>query len=116
MENTYAAVDVLSATFELNTADELRQRLESFSGQWAVVQNVLEACTDRQTIANGYVQECHTASGAPFNLIAAPMQYDGQPCPTRRAPEFNEHGDQILSELGIDLDDILDLKIAGVVA
>lgn len=114
--NTYEAVDVLSATFELSTVDEWRQRLESFSGQWAVVQDVLEACTDRQTIANGYVQECHTASGAPFHLIAAPMQYDGQPCPTRRAPEFNEHGDQILSELGIEWDDIVDLKLAGVVA
>jgi len=33
-----------------------------------------------------------------------------------RAPEFNEHGDEILGELGLDIDAILDLKARGVVA
>jgi crotonobetainyl-CoA:carnitine CoA-transferase CaiB-like acyl-CoA transferase len=32
-----------------------------------------------------------------------------------RAPEFNEHGDQILSDLGLDWDAIVDLKVRGVV-
>ena len=34
----------------------------------------------------------------------------------RRAPEFNEHGDEILAELGLDWDAIIDLKVRGVVA
>ena len=34
----------------------------------------------------------------------------------RRAPEFNEHGDEILAELGLDWDTIIDLKVRGVVA
>jgi hypothetical protein len=34
----------------------------------------------------------------------------------RRAPEFNEHGDDILAGLGIDWDTIVDLKVRGVVA
>jgi hypothetical protein len=33
-----------------------------------------------------------------------------------RAPEFNENGDSILADIGIDIDAILDLKIRGVVA
>ena len=33
-----------------------------------------------------------------------------------RAPEFNEHGDEILDELGLDWDTIVDLKVRGVVA
>ena len=33
-----------------------------------------------------------------------------------RAPEFNEHGDEILAELGLDWDAIVDLKVRGVVA
>ena len=33
-----------------------------------------------------------------------------------RAPEFNEHGDEILAELGLDWDTIVDLKVRGVVA
>ena len=31
------------------------------------------------------------------------------------APEFNEHGDAILEELGIDWDTIVDLKVRSVV-
>jgi hypothetical protein len=33
-----------------------------------------------------------------------------------RAPEFNEHGDAILEELGVDWDTIVDLKVRGVIA
>ena len=35
---------------------------------------------------------------------------------TPSAPEFNEHGDAILAELGLDWDTIVDLKVRGVVA
>jgi hypothetical protein len=38
------------------------------------------------------------------------------PPTARRAPEFNEHGDEILAELGLDWDAIIDLKVRGVVA
>ena len=61
------------------TLEEWRQRLAGFSGQWAVVQDTLEASADPQTVANGYLQECRTASGTPFRLVAAPVQFDGEP-------------------------------------
>ena len=69
-----------------------------------------------QTIANGYVQDCATATGTPFRMVAAPVQYDGEPATPGRAPELNEHGDAILAELGYDWDAIVDLKVRGVVA
>ena len=52
----------------------------------------------------------------PFRLVAPPVQFDEQPAKPRRAPEFNEHGDAILAELGLDWDTVVDLKIRGVVA
>ena len=55
-------------------------------------------------------------AGTPFRLVAAPVQFDEQPRRPRRAPEFNEHGDEILAELGLDWDAIIDLKVRGVVA
>ena len=91
-------------------------RLEPFTGQWAMVQNTLEAADDPQTVANGYLQECQTASGTPFRLVAAPVQFDEEPAVPQRAPEFNEHGDSILADIGLDIDAILDLKIRGIVA
>jgi hypothetical protein len=44
------------------------------------------------------------------------VTYDGQPPRPRRAPGFNEHGDEILGDLGLDWDRIVDLKVRGVVA
>ena len=37
-----------------------------------------------------------------FKLVAAPVQYNEQPAAPGQAPKFNEHGDQILAELGFD--------------
>ena len=116
MANSREAVAELDEIFAGATLAEWRERLADFSGQWAVQQNTLEAADDPQSVANGYVQDCVTASGAPFKLAAAPVQFDGSPPPAGRAPTLNEHGDAILEELGYDWDAIVDLKVRGVVA
>jgi crotonobetainyl-CoA:carnitine CoA-transferase CaiB-like acyl-CoA transferase len=115
-EHAAVATELLAEAFASRTADEWRDRLAGFSGQWAMVQDTLEAAADPQSVANGYVQECHTAAGAPFQLAAAPVQFDGEAAQPARAPEFNEHGDAILADLGLDWETIVDLKVRGVVA
>jgi len=115
-DNVADAAALLREAFAERTADEWRLRLGDFSGQWALVQDTLEAADDPQTVANGYVQDCETAGGDFFQLAAAPVQYDEQPAAPKRAPEFNEHGDAILAGLGLDWDTILDLKVRGIVA
>ena len=94
---------------------EWRERLADFTGQWCVAQDTLEATADPQAVSNGYLQDCETASGVPFRLVAAPAQFGGEPAPVGRAPGFNEHGDEILAELGIDWDTVVDLKVRSVV-
>ena len=80
MANSVAAGDASCATRSpADTLDEWRERLADFIGQWAVVQDTLEAAADPQTVANGYVQDCETANGVPFQLVAAPVQFDEEP-------------------------------------
>jgi crotonobetainyl-CoA:carnitine CoA-transferase CaiB-like acyl-CoA transferase len=110
------AVGILTEVFASAPLSSWRDRLASFTGQWAIVQDTLEAAADPQTVANGYLQECHTSTGTAFQLVAAPVQFDEEPARPTRAPEFNEHGDSILAELGLGQDAILDLKVRGVVA
>ncbi len=116
MAHVAEATAAVRDAFASRPAAEWRERLSGFSGQWAMVQDTIEAAADHQAVANGYVSDCETAAGIPFQLATAPVQYDGVPAAAQRAPEFNEHGDAILAELGLDWDTIVDLKVRGVVA
>ena len=44
------------------------------------------------------------------------IQVDEEPTATKRTPEFNEHGDEMLQDLGFECDRILQLEVAGAVA
>ncbi|CAI7976766.1 CoA transferase [Frankia sp. Hr75.2] len=115
-DNSTEAIALLRGAFAERTLEEWRSRLADFVGQWAVVQDTQEVAVDPQSIANGYIQDLETAAGVQFQLAAAPVQFDERPPATRRAPQFNEHGDEILAELGLDWDTVVDLKVRGVVA
>lgn len=116
LANSADAAAILREVFAQATLAEWREKLDDFIGQWTVVQDTLEAAADPQSVANGYIQECQTATGLPFQLVAAPIQFDEEPARPGRAPQFNEHGDAILADLGLDWDTVVDLKVRGVVA
>ena len=116
-DNVLEAVKILDAVFASATLGEWRDRLRDFSGQWAPVQDSIEIMSDEQVTANGYVLEAEAKDGTRFPLVTTPVQFGGEPSPPRRAPEFNEHGDDILTgELGLDWDTVVELKVKGVVA
>jgi crotonobetainyl-CoA:carnitine CoA-transferase CaiB-like acyl-CoA transferase len=115
--NALQAAALLQDEFGSRTMDEWRVRLADFRGQWSPVQDSIEVADDPQVVANGYLREVHTSDGVPFRLVAAPVQFDEQPSQPRRAPEFNEHGIDILTGLlDLDWDAVVDLKVRGVVA
>jgi crotonobetainyl-CoA:carnitine CoA-transferase CaiB-like acyl-CoA transferase len=116
MANGMEAAGLLREAFAGRTLAEWRELLADFIGQWTVVQDTREAAVDPQSVANGYLQDCETAGGTPFQLVAAPVQFDEVPAAPGRAPEFNEHGDAILADLGLDWDTIVDLKVRGITA
>ncbi len=97
------------------TLAEWSSRFATLKGQWAPVQNTLELAADPQVEANGYLARTATKQGVEFDLVASPVQFDEEPTATGRSPEFNEHGDEILQELGYDWDTIVAMKTAGAV-
>ena len=116
-DNAPELATIISETFASDTFEAWKRRLRRFRGQWSPVQDSVEVLDDPQTVANGFVLDAHTTDGHPFLLVTAPVQFDEQPSTPSRAPDFNEHGDEILQDLvGLDWDAIIDLKTKGVVA
>jgi crotonobetainyl-CoA:carnitine CoA-transferase CaiB-like acyl-CoA transferase len=113
--NHVAAIGLLKEEFARRTLTQWCALLAEFPGQWTVARTAHQVAEDPQVAPNGYMQTCHTIGGTPFQLVAAPVQYNEHPAVPRRAPSFNEHGDAILEELGLDWDAVVDLKLRGIV-
>jgi crotonobetainyl-CoA:carnitine CoA-transferase CaiB-like acyl-CoA transferase len=114
--NAGEARQILAAIFAAAPLSEWRERLDSFTGQWSFAQDSLEVVNDPQVAANGYMGETHTADGVAFQLVTTPVQFGGTPAPPKRAPEFNEHCDEILASIDYDTEGMIQLKVEGVVA
>ncbi len=114
--NAGVAREILAEIFAGAPLAEWQDRLADFDGQWSFAQDSLEAVTDPQVEANGYVGETRTAAGVPFRLVTTPVQIGGAPAPPKRAPEFNEHCEEILASIDVDTEATVELKIGGIVA
>src|SRR5690606_16532664 len=91
------------------------QILESLSGPWAPGQNGGEIGHDAALIAIVRNAAVNDADGKTQKLVANPVKFDDAPVQMQRAPQFAEHTDDILRELGLDDDQLIELKIAGAV-
>jgi crotonobetainyl-CoA:carnitine CoA-transferase CaiB-like acyl-CoA transferase len=115
MTNHQEAVAELAALFADRTFAEVTEILSAGKGAWAPVQRPIDVLSDPQIVANGYLHELKDHNGTPFQLVPAPLQFNGESGKTRRAPEHGEHTDEVLGELGLDMDEIIELKISGAV-
>jgi crotonobetainyl-CoA:carnitine CoA-transferase CaiB-like acyl-CoA transferase len=91
------------------------EHLKTMEGQWAPVQSPLEIAADPQMEANGYILPVTDLEGNERRLVASPVQFDERPPVLTRAPQFAEHTDDLLRELGKSQDEIIQLKIDGAV-
>ena len=108
-------VDLLDEAFGSFTLDELRAALDGFDGVWTPFQTLDELYSDPQVVANGYLPSMTAANDQEVQLVASPAQFDETPVSVTRAPEFSEHTELTLVDLGYDWDTIAKLKDAGAI-
>jgi crotonobetainyl-CoA:carnitine CoA-transferase CaiB-like acyl-CoA transferase len=115
MGNVGPAAEVVQQAIAGRTLAEWTSRFDGMEGQWAVAQDPWEVGHDPALRANGMIAEVLDVDGARRELVANPVQFDQTPASLTRAPQFAEHTDEILYELGKSDDQLIDLKIAGAV-
>ncbi|HEY2191097.1 MAG TPA: CoA transferase [Actinomycetospora sp.] len=115
MRNATEAAEIVAEIFERGTFAEWLDVLGRLKGQWAVVQNSWEVGQDAALRANGLVAPVVDAEGVGRELVGSPVQFDEVPAVLTRAPQFAEHTDDVLRELGLDDEALLALKIEGAV-
>jgi crotonobetainyl-CoA:carnitine CoA-transferase CaiB-like acyl-CoA transferase len=109
-------VETLDEIFATRDFDVWRRVLMDVEGVWAPVETAGELLEDPQVVDNGYVREVMAQSGTTFRMVPSPLQFDEAPPDLTRAPDHGEHTDEVLQELlGLDTDQLLELKVKGAI-
>ena len=113
--NYLVLIGLLEEAFATKTLEEWKAVLAEARGAWAAVQTPEELLVDPQTLANGYVRHVEYQGGG-LKIPTPPIQFDGEAGNVPRAPDFAEHTDQILNELGCGAEDVARYRAEGIVA
>jgi len=109
-----AAVAIFDEVFATKTLEEWKKILVTSKGVWSPIQHPEEIFDDPQTVANGFLRPVEYSTG-PVRLPIPPILFDEEGGDPPRAPDFGEHTDEVLGELGIDPGEIAALRARGVV-
>jgi crotonobetainyl-CoA:carnitine CoA-transferase CaiB-like acyl-CoA transferase len=114
-QNAPEAVAIFDEILGQRTLEEWSVVLKDTKGVWSAVQTPGEIFDDPQTLANGFLREV-SYPGGPVRLPIPPVMFDQEGGDPAAAPDFGQHTDQILKELGFTEQNVSALRDAGVVA
>ena len=92
-----------------------KEILATAKGVWAPVQTPAELHDDPQTRANGFIRDVHYPTGT-LRLPVPPILFDEEAGDPPLAPDFAQHTDEVLREVGIADDEIARLRETGAIA
>ena len=101
-ENADALIAELDAEFAKKTLAEWKVVLDGADGVWAPLHSPAEVIADEQALVNGFVTEVVGDEGDRYLAASTPGQFDERPVGALRAsPEYGQHTDEVMRELGL---------------
>lgn len=113
--NAEYCIAQIEALIAGRTLAEWKDILAEQIGPFDPVQTVGELAADPQVLANGYLADIQDEFGRTVKLVAPPIKFDGRPYEFRPGPRHGEHTDEVLIEVGYDMEEVLNLKIEGAI-
>ncbi len=114
--NSAALVRELEAVFSTRTLGEWAEVFDREDVWWAPVQHADEVVTDPLARAAGGFVTVPLDGDRPIDMVATPVDFLGTPwSPRGTAPEFAQHTEEVLLELGHSWDRITELKELGAI-
>jgi crotonobetainyl-CoA:carnitine CoA-transferase CaiB-like acyl-CoA transferase len=112
--NSRELLGIFEEIFANRTLAEWKEVLVTARGAWSAIQTPEEIYEDPQTIANGFLRHVDYAGGG-LSLPVPPVLFDEEAGDPPPAPDFAQHTDAILGEIGCSAEEIARLRTAGVV-
>jgi len=107
----------MKEAFQSRTLEEWRRRLSEAAIPHAPQQKLSEVINDPQARANDYFVPFDHPTYGRIEVIANPVNLSETPASIRMpAPEFSQHTEEILLELGYTWEDIAQFKEQGIIA
>jgi crotonobetainyl-CoA:carnitine CoA-transferase CaiB-like acyl-CoA transferase len=109
-------VSELNAIFASRSLAEWGPILDREDVWWAPVQHAHETVDDPLARAAGGFVAVPVEGGDPVEMVASPVDFGGTPwAPRSMPPEFAQHTEEVLLELGHDWERIIELKELGAI-
>lgn len=110
-KNAKELVTIFDEQFATRTRDEWMKVLKEEDCICTPIQSPLEVSNDPQALANNYFINVQHPDWGKIKMVGFPWDFSETPAQWRRkAPEFGQHSEEILSEIGYSKDDIARLK------
>ena len=114
-ENREVLYPILDEVFLSKTLEEWKSRLAGIP--FALIQNLVEVINDPEARANHYFVPIDHPTYGRIEVVANPINLSETPATLRMsAPEFGQHTEEVLLELGYTWEDIVQLKEQRIIA
>lgn len=105
--NSVELIQILDERFGSKPRSEFVEELNKTDCIWAAANDYSEVAEDPQIIANDYVVDFDHPAHGPVKLVGIPVKLSKTPGEIKKpAPEFGQHTEEVLQELGYSWEEI----------